>query len=158
MTSSLRGMEEMTKGIPLGVKAREEGPTSSQGPASVGHRTQSGSLDCQHVPTAQGCPAVGPGGRNPKDSARTRLHGGAMLGRVMQLQTEYAPRTACLLAGGKEWALTPQAPVEASAPGLAREALRALSFEGELHHGLPRPRRPDTATPGLSRGQLGSSD
>lgn len=47
--------------------------------------------------------------------------------------------------------LTPRAPAEASAPGLAREALRALSFKGELHHGLPRPRLPDTATPGLSR-------
>lgn len=60
--------------------------------------------------------------------------------------------------GGKEWLLTPRAPEEASAPGLAREVLRELSFEGELHHGLPRSRLPGTATPGLSRGQLGSSD
>lgn len=44
MTISLRGMEEMTKCTPLGVKAREEGPTSSQGPASVGPKTSSGAL------------------------------------------------------------------------------------------------------------------
>lgn len=44
--------------------------------------------------------------------------------------------------GGKERVLTPWAPVETPAPGLAREALRALGFKGELHHGLPRPRLP----------------
>lgn len=98
-------------------------------------------------------------GGGPKDSARARLHGGVMPGKDAA-----APDLTCppgLLAcwqGGKEWALTPRAPVEASAPGLAREALRALGFKGELHHGLPRSQLPETATPGLSRGQLGSSD
>lgn len=102
---------------------------------------------------------MGRWGRNPKDSARTRLQGGAMLGKG-----DAAPDLICppgLLAcwqGGKEWLLTPRAPEAASAPGLAREVLQALSCEGELQHGLPRSRLPDTATPGLSRGQLGSSD
>lgn len=80
-TQRQKGTEEMTKGIPLGVKAQEEGSPSTQGPGFCRSKVLawlSGLPACPHNTRPPSC---GPLGWSSEHSTRTRLQCGTLLGK-----------------------------------------------------------------------------
>lgn len=122
-TQRHRGTEEMTRGIPLEVKAREEGPPSTQGPGFCRSREMAWLSDCRGSP--QHKPALLRAlGQESQGQCQDQAPGWRQCwARATQPPTYYRhPRTARLVAR-REGAGTHTTGTRGGlAPGLARES------------------------------------
>lgn len=163
MTIPLRqeGAEEMTKGIPQGIKAQRKRDLRSPRSRPLS-RSWRGSWGCWQTPTAHVCLAMGPRAGVPRTAPEERRWVMTWTPNTATRLERHSADTLGLahLIVGREGRLTPWASAEASAPGVVKEShVRTghSDLKGDLH-GLTSLWLPDTAKPGLSREQLGSSD